>query len=158
YVDGWYEYVFPMVVGPRFNPPAYTEGIGAKAHGSAMGSTGQKTEISYLKPNQRNGHDISLSLDIDAGVKVEELKSVNHKIKLQRPSDQLARVALEQEDSIPNKDFVLRYKVAGKTVKSALMAQRDEKGEGGYFTLMLFPPDSLVDLPRKPLEMVFTLD
>ncbi|MHC4302188.1 MAG: VIT domain-containing protein, partial [Planctomycetota bacterium] len=24
YVDGWYEFVFPMVVGPRFNPPGYT--------------------------------------------------------------------------------------------------------------------------------------
>src|SRR5207253_8032041 len=46
YVDGWYEYVFPMVVGPRFNPPGMSEGVGAKAHGSAMGSTGQKTEIS----------------------------------------------------------------------------------------------------------------
>jgi len=38
------------------------------------------------------------------------------------------------------------------------MAQRDEKGEGRYFTIMLFPPESLSDLPRKPLEMVFTLD
>ena len=21
YVDGWYDFVFPLVVGPRFNPP-----------------------------------------------------------------------------------------------------------------------------------------
>src|SRR4029079_18909054 len=41
YVDGWYEFTFPMVVGPRFNPPGHTEGIGAKAHGSAVGLTGQ---------------------------------------------------------------------------------------------------------------------
>jgi Ca-activated chloride channel family protein len=158
YVDGWYEYVFPMVVGPRFNPPGYSSGIGAKAHGSAVGSSGQKTEVSYLKPNERSGHDISLSLDIDAGVKVEDLKSINHKVQVERSNGNRARVILASSDSIPNKDFVLRYKVAGKTVKSALMAQRDEKNGGGYFTLMLFPPDSLSDLPRKPLEMVFTLD
>src|SRR5207247_910988 len=142
---------FPMVVGPRFNPPAYTEGIGAKAHGSAMGSTGQKSEISYLRSTERSGHDISLSLDIDAGVKVEDLRSINHKVQVERPDGNRARVVLASSDSIPNKDFVLRYKVAGKTVKSALMAQRDEKTGGGYFTLMLFPPDSLSDLPRKPL-------
>jgi len=27
--DGWYEFVFPMVVGPRFNPPGTTDGVGA---------------------------------------------------------------------------------------------------------------------------------
>ena len=29
YDDGGYEFVFPMVVGPRFNPPGSTDGIGA---------------------------------------------------------------------------------------------------------------------------------
>jgi Ca-activated chloride channel family protein len=27
YVDGWYEFVFPMVVGPRFNPPQGASGV-----------------------------------------------------------------------------------------------------------------------------------
>ncbi len=160
YVDGWYEYVFPMVVGPRFNPPGHADGVGIKARGSAPGSTGQSAEVSYLKPDERSGHDISLSLDIDAGVKVEEVKSVNHQIETKREGETRTHVTLASSDSIPNKDFVLRYKVAGKMVKSALMAQRDERSQtgGGYFTLMLFPPESLVNLPRKPLEMVFTLD
>src|SRR3954466_13406510 len=29
YVDGWYKFVFPMVVGPRYNPPGTTKGIGS---------------------------------------------------------------------------------------------------------------------------------
>src|SRR5207237_368503 len=33
-----------------------------------------------------------------------------------------------------------------------------KNAQGGYFTLMLFPPEQLSDLPRKPLEMVFTID
>src|SRR5262245_46190569 len=158
YVDGWYEWVFPMVVGPRFNPPGYSEGIGTKAHGQAVGVTGQKTEISYLRPNQRSGHDISVSVNLDAGVKIEKVESVNHKIKTESPEVGLTHVTLDPSDSIPNKDFVLRYKVAGDKVKSAIMVQRDPKGDGGYFTLMLIPPDSMRDLPRQPLEMVFTLD
>ena len=160
YADGWYEYVFPMVVGPRFNPPGYTDGIGVKPQGSALGSTGQQTEVSYLRPDERSGHDISVALDIDAGVKVEEIKSINHQIETKKDGETKTHVTLASSDSIPNKDFVLRYKVAGKTVKSALMAQRDERSQsgGGYFTLMLFPPESLKDLPRNPLEMVFTLD
>ena len=53
YSDGWYEFVFPMVVGPRFNPPGTTDGIGAVAR-EGRGASGQKTEIQYLKPNERN--------------------------------------------------------------------------------------------------------
>ncbi|MCP4509710.1 MAG: hypothetical protein GY826_25320, partial [Fuerstiella sp.] len=69
YDDGAYEFVFPMVVGPRFNPPAMTDGVGAVARG-AQGASGQKTEVQYLAPNERSGHDVSLSLNIAAGVDI----------------------------------------------------------------------------------------
>jgi Ca-activated chloride channel family protein len=157
YADGAYEFSFPMVVGPRFNPPGTTDGVGAAGRGD-RGRSGQKAEIQYLKDNQRSGHDIGLAVDIDAGVNVEEVKSINHRVNMTRPQEGRAHVVLADDDKIPNKDFVLRYKVAGKMLKSALMAQKDPKGDGGYFTLMLFPPESLENLPRKPLEMVFTLD
>ena len=65
YADGWYEFVFPMVVGPRFNPAGSTDGIGAVPRG-ADGASGQKTEISYLASRERSGHDIART-DIDAG-------------------------------------------------------------------------------------------
>jgi Ca-activated chloride channel family protein len=65
-------------------------------------------------------------------------------------------VQLSPLDNIPNKDFVLRFKVAGETIKSALVTHRDERG--GFFTLMLYPPDDLRQLTRAPMEMVFVLD
>jgi len=155
YVDGWYEFVFPMVVGPRFNPPGYTDGVGAVAHGKG-GISGQKTEVQYLKPGERSGHDISLAVDIDAGVTIEQLVCVSHVINNSSPARDKRTVKLSSLDSIPNKDFVLRYKVAGKTVKSALVTHRDERG--GFFTLMLYPPENLSYLKRAPMEMIFVLD
>src|SRR5258706_2606194 len=41
YVDGWYEYVFPMVVGPRFNPPGMSGGVGAVERGGDVGAGGR---------------------------------------------------------------------------------------------------------------------
>jgi Ca-activated chloride channel homolog len=157
YSDGWYEFIFPMVVGPRFNPPGSADGIGAKAYGSAVGSSGQRTEISYLRPTERSGHDISLTMDLEAGVDIQRIESRSHRIDVSNPEKGIARVSLRGDDAIPNKDFVLRYKVAGDTVKTALMTHRDPKG-GSYFTLMIVPPESMKDLPRQPLELVFTLD
>ena len=155
YVDGWYEFTFPMVVGPRFNPPGSTDGVGAVGRGKT-GLSGQSTEVQYLKPHERSGHDISLAVDIDAGVKIEELACASHAIKKDFDGKEKVRVQLSPLDNIPNKDFVLRYKVAGGTVKSALVTHRDKRG--GFFTLMLYPPDDLKRLERSPMEMVFVLD
>jgi Ca-activated chloride channel family protein len=155
YADGWYEFVFPMVVGPRFNPPGYTDGVGAVARGKA-GISGQKTEVQYLKPSKRSGHDISLAVDIDAGVTIEDVACSSHVITKTAAAPEKLTAKLSSLDSIPNKDFVLRYKVAGKTVKSALVTHRDQRG--GFFTLMLYPPDNLSYLKRAPMEMIFVLD
>ena len=155
YVDGWYEFVFPMVVGPRFNPPGMTNGIGAAARSDA-GASGQRTEVQYLKPGERSGHDILLQLDVDAGVPIEEFRCATHDVTHESASSNQLTVALKPEDSIPNRDFVLRYRVAGERIKSSLLTQRDQRG--GYFTLMLYPPKELGNLTRQPLELVFVLD
>ena len=155
YVDGWYEYVFPMVVGPRFNPPGSTDGIGAVGRGD-HGKSGQSTEVQYLKPGERSGHDISLAVNIEAGVAVEEVESRNHVIAVNKPAAEQVTVKLSELDAIPNKDFVLRYKVAGQRIKSALLTHQDQRG--GFFSLMVYPPEDLKALTRSPLELIFVLD
>jgi len=172
YVDGWYEFVFPMVVGPRFNPAqgasgvspeeeagtrpgSKSDGVGSVARG-LHGASGQRTEVQYLNPTERSGHDISLSVDVNAGVAVEESFCRTHNISKQSVSAERFVVALDPRDRIPNKDFVLRYKVAGERIKSSLLTYRDERG--GYFTLMLYPPQELEALGRQALELVFVLD
>jgi Ca-activated chloride channel family protein len=155
YERGEYEFVFPMVVGPRFNPPGSTDGVGAVARGR-QGISGQSTEVQYLTPGERSGHDISLALDIDAGVEIEKVVSNSHVIDVDRVGRSRVLVALGENDRIPNKDFVLRYKVAGDRLKTAMMTHRSENG--GTFALVLQPPDELEDLPRMPREMIFVVD
>lgn len=155
YDDGWYEFVFPMVVGPRFNPPGFTEGVGAVAMGKS-GISGQKTEIQYLKPYEKSSHNISLTLDVDAGVAVEEVVSKNHVIHKQQISPERFVAKISENDDIPNKDFVLRYRVAGDKIKQALITHKDQRG--GFFTLMLYPPEETRQVARSPMEMFFVID
>ena len=155
YDDGSYEFVFPMVVGPRYNPPGSTDGVGAVTR-HANGSSGQQTEVSYLAPNERSGHDISLQLIINAGVNIEDIHCVNHLVDEQPVSETQRKVTLSSKDSIPNKDFVLRYKVAGDQIKTAILTHEDNHGK--YFTMMMYPPADLQQVERSPMEMVFVLD
>jgi len=155
YRDGWYEFVFPMVVGPRFNPPGTSDGVGAVARHSG-GRSGQRTEVSYLAPTERSGHDISIELDVDAGVEIEEFNSSSHVIESKQTTPGKLHVELGRLDRIPNKDFLLRFRVAGERLKSNLLTHRDERG--GYFTMMVYPPAELKNIRQHPLEMVFVLD
>jgi Ca-activated chloride channel homolog len=155
YDDGAYEFVFPMVVGPRYNPPATTDGIGSVARGG-NGVSGQNTEVQYLAPNERSGHDVSVSLNIKAGVNIENVRCVNHSVDIKESSESERQITLSPSDSIPNKDFVLRYKVAGEQIKTAMMTHKDDHGQ--YFTMMLYPPAELKQVQRSPMEMVFVLD
>ncbi|HOW70010.1 MAG TPA: VIT domain-containing protein [Phycisphaerae bacterium] len=155
YLDGGYEFVFPMVVGPRFNPPGSTDGVGSAPRGQP-GRSGQRTEVTYLKPGERSGHDIAVCVEIDAGVAIEQIECLSHVVAVHRGGPEKATVALSNLDAIPNKDFVLRYRVAGGTVKSAMLTHQDQRG--GFFTLMVYPPEQLAALKRKPMEMIFVLD
>ena len=151
--DGAYEFVFPMVVGPRFNPAGSVDPIAAVARGQ-QATLGKP--VSHLDPNERSGHDISLSIDVHAGVSIEHIESINHVIRTEKLGSDHRKVTLSANDSIPNRDFVLRYRVTGDSVKSALMTHRNDHGQ--YFTMMLYPPADLSSLKRSPMEMVFVLD
>lgn len=155
YVDGWHEFVFPMVVGPRFNPPHSTGGVGAVGRGN-RGASGQPVEVQYLRPHERSGHDIALHLDIDAAVKIEDFECNTHRIRHQAPAPERLSVWLAGENQIPNKDFVLRYRVAGDRLKPGLLTHRDERG--GFFSLVIYPPRAQTELRRQPVELIFVLD
>jgi len=155
YSKGEYEFHFPMVVGPRYNSQGSMDGVGAVPTGGT-GTSGQKTEISYLAPDEITSNDISLEVDVDAGLPIEKVESPSHIVQIERPAATRATVRLAPNDRIPNKDFVLRYRVGGKGIASALAAYRDK--EQGYFALVLQPPDSLEEIPNSAREMVFVLD
>jgi Ca-activated chloride channel homolog len=100
-----------------------------------------------------------LRVDVDAGVAIEGIECKTHAITKELSAPEHLVVSLDENDRVPNKDFVLRYRVAGGTVKSSLLTQRDPASQdGGYFTLMLYPPKELGNLERQPLELVFVLD
>jgi Ca-activated chloride channel family protein len=159
YEDGAYEFVFPMVVGPRYVPGAPT---GSKNHGGGFApDTDRVPDASRITPKpapagMRSGHDISLEVALDAGLIVDTLESKTHPVEIERPGNTSARLRLKENSTIPNKDFVLRYDVAGRAIQDALLTHRSERG--GYFTLILQPPDRVTADDVTPKELVFVLD
>jgi len=166
YEGGAYQFVFPMVVGPRYIPG---QPIGKQAGGLAP-DTNKVPDASRITPKvtpqgMRPGHDISLELAIDAGVPLLQLSSTSHQVDVDRTGASSATVKLKNLIEIPNKDFILKYDVAGEQIADAVLSQaesqtvsRAKSGAGGYFTLILQPPASLPESDITPKELVFVLD
>jgi Ca-activated chloride channel family protein len=157
YEDGSYEFVFPMVVGPRYIPGSPT---GAQGNGFAPDTT-KVPDASRITPRpapegMRAGHDVSIDVTLDAGVPIDALDSKTHEVTVERPDVRSAVVRLKDQAAIPNKDFVLRYDVAGKKIEDALLTHSTDKG--GFFTLILQPPDRVAPADVTPKELVFVLD
>ncbi len=155
YADGVYEFVFPMVVGPRFNPPGSSDGVAA-VPARMPGTSGQATEVQYLRPHEISSHMLSLRVDLDAGVEIGKLSSPSHVIDVEREGPSCAVVTLRDGEAIPNRDFVLRYQVAEDDVHGAVAVHRE--GSGGYFTLVLQPPERMPEVPGRAREMIFVVD
>ena len=166
YESGAYQFVFPMVVGPRYIPG---QPIGKQAGGWAP-DTNKVPDASRITPpvilqGTRAGHDISIELAIDSGVPLLELASSSHHIEVDRTGASSATVKLKNLGEIPNKDFILKYAVAGEQIADAVLSQsesqtvsRAKSAAGGYFTLILQPPARLPESDITPKELVFVLD
>lgn len=157
YEDGAYEFVFPMVVGPRYVPGAETSAQGK----DSSPDTDQVPDASRIKPppapaGVRAGHDISLDITLDAGVPLDALDSKTQEVDIERPDDRRAHIRLRNGNEIPNKDFILRYDVAGKKIEDALLTHAS--GKGGFFTFILQPPERVTAADVMPKELVFVLD
>ena len=150
YEDGSYEWVFPMVVGPRYIP-----GSGETPDTEPVPDAARITPASIPK-GMRGGHDISLELALEAGVPIDALTSETHETEMERPDNSRAVVRLRDQDVIPNKDFVLKYQVAGNGIEDAVLAHRSR--QGGFFTLILQPPQRVSAEDVMPKELVFVLD
>src|SRR6266511_1201402 len=157
YEAGSYEFSFPMVVGPRYMPGAAT---GRQGSGVSPDTT-QVPDASRISPKlapagMRAGHDISLDIMLDAGLPIDVIKGKSQEVELERLSAHSAHVRLKSSSTIPNKDFILTYDVAGKRIQDALLAHRSEKR--GYFTLILQPPERITVEDVTPKELIFVLD
>lgn len=156
YEAGAYTLHFPTVVGPRFIPG---NAVGHEGRGR-IADTDVVPDASRLTPKvapagQRAGHDISIAVDIDAGVPINSVASQLHEVKSNQQGTH-AHVELLNKETIPNKDFVLKWEVAGEKIQSGCLTHRDEKS--GYFSLMLMPPKKVQTDEVSPKEMVFLVD
>jgi Ca-activated chloride channel family protein len=140
--EGVYELVYPTVVGPRY------------ANG-ASGTDERWTQNPYLGEGEKAPYAWDLSARIDAGMPIEAVTSPSHTVSPRFSGTN--RVAIEVDDETGgNRDFVLRYRLAGRAIQTGLLTF---EGDGeSFFLMMMQPPERPAANAIPPREYIFVLD
>lgn len=161
YQDGGFEFVYPMVVGPRYIPGVAT-GKPPVGHGTGP-DTDQVPDGSRITPPvlpaERSGRNVRLQVSIDPGKPIAHIDSPTHEIAVTRhPRETTVDIELVGKDRLANKDFVLHYRLADTSPVATMMAHGEPGKPGGVFALMLEPPPIPKARAAEPLELVFVID
>lgn len=146
---GNYRFVFPTVVGPRYNSPQ-SENAQAKW-------VAQPTLRADVAPSTR----FTLKASIDTPLGIKEVRSLTHAIDVKKDGEGRHADVVLTADGRPldNRDVVIDYRLAGEKIESGLMLYQGQ-GEGAenFFLAMVEPPKAVPASAISPRDYIFVVD
>jgi len=159
YDNGVFSLRFPTVVGPRYIPGEVITGYSGSGWSY---DTDQVEDASRITPpilpdGVETGNSVSLSVDLNAGLDIESVQSITHTVDIKNTGTGQRVISLSKGIEIPNRDFVLEYKIKqGHEPKAALFSTQNENDN--YFMLMAVPNSGETDNDLLPKEMIYIID
>jgi Ca-activated chloride channel family protein len=142
--DAVYGFVFPTVVGPRYNAP---QGAGA----------GEKwVATPHLHAGVPSPSAFEIRVVLDTPVPVKEIASRSHAVRVDGGDGGPATVTLAPGVAGNDRDFLLAWRLAGDRVEAGLMLFRGENE--GHFLAMVEPPKAIPAAQISPRDYIFVVD
>lgn len=144
--EGTYRFVFPTVVGPRYN--------------GAAGAESRRPEGWAAQPTLRAGrpapHALALDVEVNAPLPLQALGSPTHRLAFDGAGTRTARATLAPDAAHADRDFVLEYRLAGRDIGSGVLVHegRDEN----FFLALVEPPARVPSSAVVARDYVFVLD
>jgi Ca-activated chloride channel homolog len=145
--DGTYEFVYPTVVGPRYS----AKREGQVSPGDAF------VKAPYTHESEPPRSEFHLTGVVSTGMPIQELASPSHQLVTRASGEGRAEIALADSERFSgNRDFILRYRLAGRTIGSGLLLY--EGTDENFFLLMAEPPQAVAADEVPPREYIFVVD
>lgn len=159
YENGTFSLRFPMVVAPRYIPGEAVTGYSGYGRVYDTDAVPDASRITppVVPPGTRSGAMLSLRVNVNAGLPISSMRSISHDITAIRVEEGAYRIQLRKKETIPNKDFVLEYRIEqGSEPKASLFIAKKDGDD--YFMLMAVPPVNAEEDRTLKKEIVFVLD
>jgi Ca-activated chloride channel family protein len=147
---GRYAFVFPTVVGPRYQRSA------------SQGGSSSFPATPHLKEGEAPATAFDLQVRFASPLPVRELRSPSHGIEVQGEGTAQAEVAIADAAARSDRDFILEYRLAGERTATGLALFRgdgDDASPGeNFFVAIVEPPAAITPAQISPREYVFVVD
>lgn len=145
--DKVYEFIYPTVVGPRYS----------NQKASTAPSSEHWVQNPYLHEGEAAPYTFDITTTVHAGLPIQQLSCTSHKVKVKYEDPSRAKVFLEKSEAQGgNRDYILKYRLAGDQVETGLLLSKGEKEN--FFLLMLQPPKRVSLSMIPPREYIFIVD
>lgn len=143
--SGIYEFVYPTVVGPRYNS-------GGENH-----SAENWIENPYLQEGESSNYTFDIEVQLAAGLPLQFVQCNSHNVNIDYKGKKKALISLKEGDNYQgNKDFILQYRLTGSRIESGLLLFKGE--EENFFLAMIQPPKHVKPEIIPPREYIFIVD
>lgn len=160
--DGSCEIRLPLVVAPR-----YISGTPVSGNATGWGvnvDTDEVPDASRISPprlvsGSKDNVQLSVTVELlqssEGALQIKDLASTQHVVSTSL-ADGGVKVELSKEDEVMDRDFIVKWILAEKSVKPNLITYTDAKGDT-YCMLTVFSPkqDKFLGVPR---DVIFVLD
>ncbi|MFM2400110.1 MAG: hypothetical protein RL341_2267 [Pseudomonadota bacterium] len=143
--DGQYQFVYPTVVGPRYNSPT--------------GSAAKEKWVSNLYAPANTAIDTAFDLNVQmtTPIGIKQVQSTSHDVEVEGEGTTTAKVSLPDTGKVQNnRDFILNYRLAGDAIESGVMLFKG--AEENFFLAMVQPPKVVPATAINPREYIFLVD
>ena len=145
--EGVYEFIYPTVVGPRYsNTPE-----------AGAASSENWVKNPYLHQGEAPPYAFDITTRVAASIPIQEITCPSHKVNISYGSPGAADIKLDSSEKTGgNRDYILKYRLAGGQIESGLLLYQGEKEN--FFLLMMQPPGKVTaaDIPAR--EYIFIVD
>ncbi|MCR4314772.1 MAG: VIT domain-containing protein [Planctomycetes bacterium] len=179
YDHGEYRFHFPMVVGPRYISPNYhpeAMPVAIRDDNSPRGETGGNDVLAggreptsrvpdadritppIMPPGMRSANEVSLSLEIDAGLPIQKFECKSHLIEATHEdgSPTMSVRLANREGVVANSDFDFLFVTAQPEAEASMLTYKGD--EGSFFMITIEPPVEISGDVAVGREMIFVLD
>jgi Ca-activated chloride channel family protein len=142
-----YEFAYPTVVGPRYSniPEKQAKQLD------------QWVQSPYTHEGEAPSYEFGMNVRLDAGLPIQEISCPSHKTSVKYEGLNDATIALDpSEKQGGNRDFILRYRLAGGKIQSGLLLYQGK--DENFFLAMIQPPKRVDASAIPPREYIFIVD
>jgi Ca-activated chloride channel family protein len=145
--DGKYQFVYPTVVGPRYNGT-----LGGESHVAE-----RWVASPYLHEGEASRSAFDLTVTINSPIPLKEVSSASHALQVRYESATRAVVSLAKTGKNENnRDVILDYRLSGDQVESGVMLYKGK--DENFFLVMIEPPAAFSAAEIPPREYLFIVD